>query len=93
MLPLPKALCVKRELSMEIPFDNNIGEKYSLDISVEDIDSGDGVTLTLNRAACLSFAKIFSDLAKAENDTHLHLGYDESEPQGPGFRVVLSENT
>ncbi len=78
---------------MEIPFDNNTGEKYSLDISVEDIDSDDGVTLTLNRAACLSFAKLFSDLAKTENDTHLHLGYDESEPQGPGFRVVLSENT
>lgn len=78
---------------MEIPFDNNTGEKYFLDISVEDIDSGDGVTLTLNRQACLSFAKLFSDLAKAEIDTHFHLGYDESEPQGPGFRVVLSENT
>jgi len=87
------ALCVKRELSMEIPFDNNTGEKYSLDISVEDIDSGDGITLTLNRAACLSFAKLFTNLSETESDTHLHLGYDELEPQGPGFRVVLSENT
>ena len=94
--PLPQlswALCVTRELSMEIPFDNNSGEKYAFDISIEDIDSGDGIVLNLNRAACLSFAKLFTDLAGAQSNTHIHLGYDESEPQGPGIRVVLNEAT
>ncbi len=78
---------------MEIPFDNNTGEKYSLDIVTEDVDTGDGAVLTLNKKACESFAKLFNDLAQSENGTHIHLGYDEEEPQGPGIRIVLDGNT
>jgi hypothetical protein len=78
---------------MEVPFDNNSGEKYSLDISVDDIDTGDGVVLTLNKKACESFAQLFGQLAASEDGAHIHIGYDESEPQGPGFRLVRNDNT
>ncbi|WP_139339051.1 hypothetical protein [Marinobacter lutaoensis] len=78
---------------MEIPFDNNSGEKYVIDVVTSDIETGDGVVLTLNKKACEAFAKIFSELAKGSDGTHVHLGYDESEPQGPGLRLVLSDNT
>lgn len=78
---------------MKIPFDNNSGEKYSLDIVASGIETGDGVVLTLNKKACEAFAQIFLELAVSEDGTHVHLGYDETEPQGPGFRLVLSENT
>ena len=78
---------------MEIQFDNNTGEKYSLDISVEEIDSGDGVVLTLNRKACESFAQLFLQLASVEDGTHVHIGNDHLEPQGPGFRLVRNDNT
>jgi len=79
---------------MEIPFDNNIGEKYSIKICTDEIDTGDGVQLTLNKKACLSFSKLFATLAEyPEDDSHIHLGYDESEPQGPGFRITLNKNT
>jgi hypothetical protein len=77
---------------MEIPFDNNTGEKYSLSIIESEIENGDGVVLELNRKACESFATLFTALAKGEQ-SHIHLGYDESEPQGPGFRIVLTNNT
>ena len=78
---------------MKIPFDNNSGEKYTLDIVATDIETGDGVVLTLNKKACEAFVQIFLELAVSEDGTHVHLGYDETEPQGPGFRLVLSENT
>lgn len=85
-------LFVLSGLSMKIPFDHNSAEKYSLDIIASDIETGDGVVFTLNKKACEAFAKIFLELAESEDGTHLHLGYDETEPQGPGFRLVLSEN-
>ncbi len=78
---------------MEIPFDKNSGEKYLLNIIPNDIEIGDGVVLTLNKKACEAFARLFGELAKQKSGTHIHLGYDESEPQGPGFRLVLSDNT
>lgn len=34
---------------MEIPFDNNTGEKYTLEINVSEIEEGDGVVLKLNK--------------------------------------------
>ncbi|RYY01746.1 MAG: hypothetical protein EOO53_16100 [Gammaproteobacteria bacterium] len=74
---------------MKIPFDNNTGEFYKLDIITADIENGDGIVLTLNSKACESFSKLFSDLAKEENCAHIHLGYSDSEPQGPGLRIVL----
>lgn len=78
---------------MEIPFDNNTGEKYTLEINVSEIEEGDGVVLKLNKKACESFSMLFASLAKSGDETHVHLGYDETEPQGPGFRIVVSENT
>ncbi|HCK0611273.1 hypothetical protein KW517_21960 [Vibrio fluvialis] len=78
---------------MEIPFDNNSGEKYAIDVVPSDIEVGDGIFLTLNKKACEAFAKLFSELAKGPDGTHIHLGYDESEPQGPGFRLVINDNT
>ena len=78
---------------MEIPFDNNSGEKYVLDVVPNDIDTGDGVVLTVNKKACEAFAQLFNQLAKESDGTHIHLGYDESEPQGPGFRLVRNDNT
>ena len=76
---------------MEVPFDVNSGEKYTLDILVENIETGDGVVLTLNKKACEAFAHLFTQLAQFERGTHIHLGYDESVPQGPGFRIVLND--
>tara|TARA_R100001377_G_C3180579_1_gene106487 strand:- start:1029 stop:1265 length:237 start_codon:yes stop_codon:yes gene_type:complete len=78
---------------MKIPFDDNSGEKYSLEININDIDAGDGVVLKLNRRACEAFSVIFSQLALSNEGEHIHLGYDESEPQGPGIRIVLHDNT
>ena len=34
---------------MEIPFDNNSGERYVLDVITSEIETGDGVVLTLNK--------------------------------------------
>ena len=48
---------------MEIPFDNNSGEKYVLDVVPSDIDTGDGVVLTVNKKACEAFAQLFSQMA------------------------------
>ena len=78
---------------MYIPFDNNSGEKYTIEINVSEIETGDGVVLTLNRKACESFSELFTSLAKMEDADHIHLGYDESEPQGPGLRITVSEDT
>lgn len=78
---------------MKLPFDENSGETYSLQINANEIDAGDGVILTLNRKACESFAMLFSQLALASEGEHVHLGYDETEPQGPGIRIVLCDNT
>ncbi len=46
---------------MKIPFDNNSGEKYTLDVVPNEIESGDGVVITLNQKACEAFAQpVFS---------------------------------
>lgn len=79
-------------MEIEIPFDNNTGEKYTLEINVSEIETGDGIVLKVNKKACESFSKLFLALANAE-ETHIHLGYDESEPQGPGIRIEVYENT
>lgn len=78
---------------MRIPFDDNSGEKYTLEIFAEQIGTSDGIVLTLNKKACKAFADIFNQLALSDIGSHIHLGYDESEPQGPGFRLVLDDNT
>jgi len=74
---------------MYIPFDNNTGETYSLEIDQEAIETGDGIVLKLNKKACLAFAELFTTMAKEVNCSHVHLGYDQNEPQGPGFRIEI----
>lgn len=76
---------------MEIPFDNSSGEKYAFEIFEELADEGDGIVLTLNKKACLGFSKLFAELAEQNNETHIHIGYDEDEPQGPGVRIILKD--
>ena len=78
---------------MILPFDNNTGEKYTIEIIGSEIETGDGIVFKLNRKACESFAHLFFQLSKEPNGSHVHLGYDESEPQGPGLRLVLNDNT
>jgi len=76
---------------MEMPFDNNSGERYLVSVEVDQIESGDGVVITLNKRACESFAAIFQALSIADDGTHIHIGYDETEPQGPGVRIVRQD--
>ena len=54
--------------------------------------TGDGIVLAANREGLLALAEAFRRLAETEPDKHLHLGYDEQEPQGPGFRIVLNSS-
>jgi len=70
-----------------IDFDNDPSAKYTITVHPEDHADGDGIVLLLNRAACVAFARLFAQLA--ERDSHVHLGYDQSEPQGPGFRIEV----
>lgn len=77
---------------MNVPFDNNSGERFSFDVNEGEIDAGDGIVLVLNRKACESFAKLFTSLAESEESTHLHLGYDHECPQGPGFRIEVNDD-
>ena len=77
---------------MHIPFDNNTGEKYSFSIEIEEIETGDGIVLTLNRKACQSFADLFAALASFEEASHIHLGYDHGVPQGPGVRIEIIDS-
>ena len=77
---------------MEIPFDQpGSAAKYEIDFRVTDAASGDGIILAANREGLLALAQTFRQLAESESD-HLHLGYDETEPQGPGFRIVVCDS-
>ena len=78
---------------MYIPFDNNTGEKYEIRICQDDIATGDGVVLVLNKKACLAFSELFATLASESNNGHVHLGYDQDEPQGPGVRIEVFEDS
>jgi hypothetical protein len=74
---------------MEIPFDQpGSTAKYEIDFFPRDAASGDGIILAANREGLLALAETFRQLAESES-AHLHLGYDEREPQGPGFRIML----
>ncbi len=81
-------------MKLVIPFDNpDTGARYEIDVRVNDLDSGDGVVLAVNREACLAFSQLLQQLANQEEDAaHLHLGYTEEVPQGPGWRIVLTGN-
>jgi hypothetical protein len=80
-------------MKLNIPFDQkNSKARYEIDVKVNDIETGDGVILALNREACLALSKVFDQLALgADEGFHLHLGYTEEEPQGPGWRILVTE--
>ena len=77
---------------MQIPFDQpNSNAKYEVDLRPDQAESGDGIILAANREGLLALAETFRQLAESsESVTHLHLGYSEEVPQGPGFRVTLN---
>ena len=75
--------------ALRVGFDNPTGGSYRIDLLPDQAESGDGVVLYLDPAACLSFAKLFAQLAKQGG--HVHVGYDETEPQGPGMRITVTD--
>ena len=76
---------------MEIPFDQpNSWARYEIDFYPEQAAAGDGIVLAANREGLLALAETLRQLAETEPENHLHLGYDEEEPQGPGFRIVFN---
>ena len=77
---------------MQIPFDDQKSNaKYEIDLRPDQADTGDGIILAANREGLLALAETFRRLAdSAEADNHLHLGYTEEVPQGPGFRITLN---
>ena len=78
---------------MQIPFDQpNSNAKYEIDLRPDQAESGDGIIVVANREGLLALAETFRQLAESsEPVNHLHLGYSEEAPQGPGFRVTLSQ--
>jgi hypothetical protein len=78
-----------------VPFDNPPAGKYTLTLSPETAENGDGIILELDRKACISFAELFGQLAcgKYDGHYHLHLGYSSENPIGPpGLRIVLNDD-
>lgn len=81
------------EHSITIPFDSGDAGRYELEVYPEQVESGDAVVLALDRAACRSFAEIFSQLAEGRyaEGYHVHFGWDEGDISGPGLRIVLTK--
>lgn len=78
---------------MKIPFDQpNALAKYEIDFCPEHAAAGDGIILAANKEGLLALAETLRQLAETDPDNHLHLGYNEQEPQGPGFRIVLNSS-
>lgn len=75
--------------SILVDMDNDPDARFEVSIHTEDADDGDGIVLVANRPACLAFARLFAQLA--EQGGHVHLGYSDEEPQGPGVRIVVDD--
>ena len=77
---------------VEIPFDGESAACYEMEIRPDAVEMEDGVVLALNREACLSFAKIFGQLAVADlpEGFALRLGWDETD--AVGFRILLEKS-
>lgn len=74
--------------SIAVDFDNDAAARYEILVHPDDAATGDGVILIASPRACTSFARLFSQLAEGKA-SHVHLGYTEEEPQGPGFRIAV----
>ena len=81
-------------MNLSIPFDQPDSQGcYEIDVNLQDIEKSDGVILALNREACLALSSIFQQLAAVQQEGfHLHLGYTEENPQGPGWRIVVNQS-
>jgi hypothetical protein len=79
------------EGSICIPFDNEPEAKYEIEVFPDEIETGDGVVLALNRQACIAFAKLFVQLSE-QPEMHLHLGWDNDAPEGPGIRIIRNDS-
>lgn len=77
---------------MIIPFDQPDSKgRYEIALFPTVAEVGDGVILAADRDGFLALASIFMQLAESDTEhNHIHLGYDEQNPQGPGFRLVLT---
>jgi hypothetical protein len=89
---------VIRQLTYELPddgrslivdFDDCDDARYEVALRPDEHDTGDGIVLSANRQACLAFARLFAQLA--ERGGHVHLGYSDEEPPGPGLRIVVND--
>ena len=76
--------------SFLIDFDNNSEARYEATIREADAKTGDGLVVSATREACLAFARTFAQLS--ERGGHVHLGYSDEEPQGPGIRIVVNSS-
>jgi len=77
--------------SLRVDFDSDPAARYEILLRPADAATGDGVVLVASPRACSSFARLFAQLAEAKA-THVHLGYTEEEPQGPGFRITVDSS-
>jgi hypothetical protein len=79
-------------MSLTVPFDQpNFTGRYEFVLDPSRAENGDGVLLYADQEALLAFATLFQQLAAPHAPTHVHLGYTEQEPQGPGVRIILCE--
>jgi hypothetical protein len=82
-------------MNFYIPFDQEgTVARYEITVSEKDLDAGDGILLACNREGLLALASVFQQLAdpSTPDGSHVHLGYNEMEPQGPGWRITLSSS-
>ena len=78
-----------REVELDLDRDEL---RYEFEVRDDQLEMEDGIVLTLNREACLEFARIFGQLAlgRIPEGYALRLGWDETDAEG--FRVVLDES-
>jgi hypothetical protein len=87
---------MKRHLEYEVleegllvDFENDSSARYQVVLQPQEAQTGDGVIITLNRNGCLALARLFAQLS--DKGGHVHIGYTDDEPQGPGVRIVVDD--
>ena len=75
-----------------VDFDGDDGGRYEVEIRPDEPMMEDGVIIAADRAACLSLARIFGQLALADvaDGEVVRIGWDEAD--AVGFRIVLDES-
>lgn len=77
---------------MEVPFDQpGFDGKFQIAVFPEAEELGDSVILAANREGLRVFANLLQQLADSPDEqNHVHIGYDETDPFGPGIRITLN---